>query len=67
MNANFGDIGTIIVNFRDRRNDTLMYDNVVGYQIGGGAVSISRATGENEIIPLDLISNVSFKLNELEV
>ena len=67
MNANFGDIGTIIVNFRDRLNDTLVYDNVIGYQIGGGAVSISRTTGENEIIPLDLISNVSFKLNELEV
>ena len=64
MNANFGDIGTITINFRDRRNDTLIYDNVVGYQIVGGAVSISRATGENEIIPLDLISNVSFKLNE---
>ena len=67
MNANFGDIGTIIVNFRDRLNDTLVYDNVIGYQIGGGAVSISRTTGENEIIPLDLISNISFKLNELEV
>ena len=34
------------------------------WQLFSGAVSISLATGENEIIPLDLISKVSFKLNE---
>ncbi len=64
MNAEFGAIGTTTVVFRDRHSDTLIFDQTVGYQVGGGAISVSLATGENEIIPLDLISKVSFKLNE---
>ena len=64
MNANFGDIGTITINFRDRRNDTLIYDDIVGYQIGASAISISHQSGANDIIPLDLIANVHFSLNE---
>lgn len=64
MNANFGDIGTITINFRDRRNDTLIYNDVIGYQIGNTAISISHHNGENDIIPLDLVANVHFSLNE---
>ena len=63
MDANYGDIGTITITFRDRRNDTLIFDNVIGYQVGGGALSVARQTGENDIIPVDLIQNVTFKMN----
>ena len=64
MNAEFGAIGTVSITFRDRFQDSLIYNDVIGYQIGGNAVSVTRQSNESEIIPLDLVSRVSFKLNE---
>lgn len=66
MNAEFGNIGTIEVVFRDRSFDSLIYADCIGYQVGGGALSVTRQTAESEIIPLDLIHRISFKLNQGE-
>lgn len=66
MNAEFGNIGTIEVVFRDRAFDSLIYADCIGYQVGGGALSVTRQSGESDIIPLDLIHRISFKLNQGE-
>lgn len=66
MNAEFGSIGTIEIVFRDRSHDSLIYTDTIGYQVGGGALSVTRQTGESEIIPIDLVHRISFKLNQGE-
>lgn len=64
MNANVGEIGTIHIMFRERFNDSIVYANVIGYQVGGGALSVMLEDGENIVIPIDLIQRISFKINK---
>jgi hypothetical protein len=66
MNGNFGDTGFIFIRFRDKESESVCYNNVIGYQAGGGALSVSLDTGSNMIFPLDLIEVVQFDLNEKE-
>ena len=64
MNAEFGAIGTVTITFRDRFQDTLIYSDVIGYQIGGGAFGVTEKNGKTTIYNWDEISSVVHEIKE---
>lgn len=50
-------LSTVEIFFRDFR-DSEIHENVIGYQVGGGAVMVARQDGITKIFPLDLVSEV---------
>lgn len=59
-------LAEVVVRFRDKFFDMQIYKDVVGYQVGGGAVQIAKEDGTTDIWPLDLISKVEFVLKDAE-
>jgi hypothetical protein len=57
-------LAEVTVRFRDRFYDMQIYKEVIGYQVGGGAVQIAKNDGTTDIWPLDLVSKVEFTLKE---
>lgn len=53
----------VTISFRDRFRDSVFFDNVVGFGVGGGAVQVVLETGESIAIPLDLINQLTHKPN----
>jgi hypothetical protein len=54
----------ITIEFRDRQKDTLIYQDIIGYQVGGGVVGITNRDGVTKVHPLDLIEEITHVVYE---
>lgn len=60
---NPGPLATAQIFFRDRFIDPVIYNDVIGFGVGGGAVQVMRETGESFVFPLDLVLRLEHKQN----
>lgn len=59
-------LSTVTVFFRDGFYDNVIFDNVIGYQIGGSAIAVALETGVTKIYPMDIIFSVEHIAPEQE-
>jgi hypothetical protein len=52
--------------FRDRKDDTLIYQDILGYQVGGGVLGVTNRDGVTKVHPLDLIKEITHIVHEAE-
>lgn len=57
-------LATITITFRDRFLDKIVFDNVIGYQVGGSAILVAIDTGVTRIFPLDLVAEIEHVVHE---
>lgn len=59
-------LATVAIKFRDRTQDSIIFDNVIGYQVGGSAILVAIDTGVTRIYPLDLVAEIEHIVHENE-
>ena len=57
-------VADITVSFRSKIEEDRTFEDILGYQVGGGALGITLKDGTTYVLPTDLISEIKHTVKE---
>ncbi len=54
----------IIVTFRNKTKEDVKFEDILGYQVGGGALGVTLKDGTTFVWPTDLIAEIKHTVKE---